>query len=96
MEIRSYARSHLVNAWRRKPSLLEVYEVAALVRVTERTVRRWITDGNLAAVDKGFKGALVPKSSLIDFMCGELPDDDDQDLIEIDDKDDLADKTGRI
>lgn len=80
MEIRSYARSHLVNAWRREPSLLEVYEVAELVRVTERTVRRWITDGNLAAVDKGFKGALVPKSSLIDFMCGILPDEPADDV----------------
>ena len=73
MEIRCYARKHLVNAWRREPALFEVSEVAELARVTERTVRRWISDGNLAAIDKGFKGVLVPKSALIDFMCGETP-----------------------
>lgn len=85
MYIRCYGRKHLINALRREPTLLEVSEVAELNRVTERTVRRWIADGNLAAVDKGFKGVLVPKMALVSFMCGELPEDDDQGDEEADD-----------
>jgi excisionase family DNA binding protein len=74
MDIRCYARKELVNAWRREPALLEVKEAADLARVTTRTVCRWITEGSLAAVDKGFKGVLVPKTALINFMCGQTPE----------------------
>jgi hypothetical protein len=77
--IATYARRELINAWRREPNLLEVAETAALAHVSERSIRRWLADGTLAGVDKGLKGALVPKASLIDFMCGEMPDDDRDD-----------------
>lgn len=75
MMIKIYARRHLVNAWRREPSLLEIWEAAELAHVSERSIKRWLADGTLAGVEKGFRGALIPKASLIDFMCGELPDD---------------------
>ena len=76
MFIARYARRHLVNAWRREPNLLEIREAADLARVSERSIKRWLADGSLAGVDKGFRGALIPKASLIDFMCGEVPDDE--------------------
>ena len=82
MNIRCYARKELINALRRYPPLLEVSETAVLSGVTPRTVRRWIQDGNLAAVDKGLKGTLVPKSALINFMCGEARDGKDNDEAE--------------
>jgi excisionase family DNA binding protein len=75
MFIARYARRELVNAWRREPNLLEVREAAELARVSEKTVYRWLAEGSLAGVDKGFRGALVPKMALISFMCGELPED---------------------
>lgn len=74
MFIATYARRHLVNAWRREPNLLEIHEAAKLAHVSEKSIMRWLACGSLAGVDKGFKGALVPKASLIDFMCGEFPD----------------------
>lgn len=75
MFIATYARRHLVNAWRREPNLLEIHEAAKLAHVSEKSIMRWLACGSLAGVDKGFRGALVPKASLIDFMCGEGPED---------------------
>ncbi|MBK8205174.1 MAG: helix-turn-helix domain-containing protein [Planctomycetes bacterium] len=76
MQILAYARRQLVNAWRREPNLLEIPEAAKLARVSERSIKRWLADGTLAGVDKGFRGALIPKACLIDFMCGEGPPDE--------------------
>jgi excisionase family DNA binding protein len=76
MFIAHYARRELVNAWRREPNLLEVHEAAELARVSEKTIHRWLAEGSLAGVDKGFKGALIPKMALVSFMCGELPEDE--------------------
>lgn len=73
MFIASYARRQLVNAWRREPNLLEVSEAARLAHVSEKSIHRWLADGSLAGVGKGFRGALVPKTSLIDLMCGQRP-----------------------
>ena len=35
------------------PNLLTVFEVAAITRASERTVRRWIADGKLQALYAG-------------------------------------------
>jgi excisionase family DNA binding protein len=75
MFIATYARKHLVNALRREPNLLEVSEAAKLAHVSEKSILRWLANGSLAGVDKGFRGALIPKASLVDFMCGEGPED---------------------
>ena len=51
--------------------MLTVHEVARLVRVTPKTVRRWIRTGRLVAVKAGpFPNSrvLVPASSLVSVL----------------------------
>ena len=76
MAIAVYARRQLQQALRGMPPLLEIFEVADLLNVHERTVRRWLNDGKLAGVDKGGRGYLIPKGALIDFMTGGEPEAD--------------------
>lgn len=54
---------------------LLVREVATLVRRSERTVRRWITNGTLPSVKIGGT-RLVAKIDLHRLLSGESGDDD--------------------
>jgi excisionase family DNA binding protein len=47
--------------------LLTVQEVAKHLKVDEKTVRRWISKGDLAAINLG-KGYRIYKSDLDDFI----------------------------
>jgi excisionase family DNA binding protein len=47
--------------------LLTVQEVAKHLKVDEKTVRRWIIKGDLAAINLG-KGYRIYKSDLDDFI----------------------------
>ena len=47
--------------------LLTVQEVAKHLKVDEKTVRRWITKGDLTAINLG-KGYRIYKSDLDDFI----------------------------
>lgn len=71
MPIVNYARRQALVSLREEPKLLSVREVAELLDVHERTVRRWLASGELAGLEKGGKGYLIPKTALVDFMCGE-------------------------
>lgn len=71
MPIARYARREALTAFRDEPKLLEVWQVAELLGVHERTVRRWLSSGQLAGLEKGGKGYLIPKLALVDFLCGE-------------------------
>lgn len=44
-----------------------VHEVADLLKVNEATVRRWIRDGELRAIDIG-KGWRIADADLVDFF----------------------------
>ncbi|MCC7508386.1 MAG: excisionase family DNA-binding protein [Planctomycetes bacterium] len=73
MPIGRYATTHLEWILHDKTDLLEVWEVADLTNSHERTVRRWIASGKLAALQKTARGFLIPKQALIDFLTGEKP-----------------------
>lgn len=70
MPIARYARREAQYSLRDEPKLMEVRYVADLLKVHERTVRRWLSSGELAGLEKGGKGYLIPKSALIDFLAG--------------------------
>lgn len=76
MPVARYARREALIALRDEPKLLEVWQVAELMGVHERTVRRWLASGQLAGLEKGGKGFLVPKTALVNFMCGEGTEDE--------------------
>lgn len=53
------------------PDFLTVHEVATLLRRSERTIRRYIRDGRLAAVLKGRGGlVLIPRQAVEDLLNG--------------------------
>jgi excisionase family DNA binding protein len=79
MPIASYARRQALVALREEPKLLSVWQVAELLGVHERTVRRWLARGRLEGLNKGGKGFLIPKVALVDFMCDEVQEDDEDD-----------------
>lgn len=73
MPVARYASDHLERILHDKTELLDVWEVAELTNSHERTVRRWIASGKLAALQKTARGFLIPKQALIDFLTGEKP-----------------------
>lgn len=77
MPIARYARREALVALRDEPKLMEVWYVAHLLGVHERTVRRWLRSGQLAGLEKGGKGFLIPKTALVNFLCGEGEDESD-------------------
>lgn len=70
MPIARYATNHLERILRDRPDLLEVSEVADLTASHERTVRRWIASGRLAALQKTARGFLIPQKALVEFLTG--------------------------
>jgi excisionase family DNA binding protein len=79
MPIASYARKQALVALREEPKFLSVWQVAELMGVHERPVRRWLAWGWLEGLNKGGKGFLIPKVALVDFMCDEGRDEGDDD-----------------
>lgn len=63
------ARTELEDALADAPAMLKVKEAAAFGRMHERTVRRALSDGRLAGIRKGARAYLIPKTSLIAFLC---------------------------
>ncbi|SEJ80362.1 DNA binding domain-containing protein, excisionase family [Deinococcus reticulitermitis] len=57
----------LSDQFRNLPKLLKVSEVADFTGTHERTVRRWIRDGRLGAVEHP-NGLRVPRRSLWRFL----------------------------
>ena len=57
----------LNDQYQNMPKLLKVSEVADFTGTHERTVRRWIRDGRLSAVEHP-SGLLVPRRSLWRFL----------------------------
>ncbi|GGK93524.1 helix-turn-helix domain-containing protein [Deinococcus sp. HMF7604] len=57
----------LSNQYQNMPKLLKVSEVADFTGTHERTVRRWIRDGRLSAVEHP-SGLRVPRRSLWRFL----------------------------
>ncbi|WP_043801770.1 helix-turn-helix domain-containing protein [Deinococcus gobiensis] len=62
----------LADQFRNMPTLLKVSEVAEFTSTHERTVRRWIRDGRLGAVEHP-SGLRVPRRALWRFLGLELP-----------------------
>jgi excisionase family DNA binding protein len=75
MPIARYARREAQVVLREKPKLMSVWNVADLLGVHERTVRRWLAKGDLAGLKIGGKGFMIPKPALIDFMCREAEEE---------------------
>jgi excisionase family DNA binding protein len=48
----------------------KVGEVAVMLRISEATVRRWITSGQLAAITPGKRGYRIKKSELDAYLAG--------------------------
>jgi excisionase family DNA binding protein len=71
MPIARIARSEAHNTLRHEPKLMTVTHVAKLLGVHVRTVRRWLETGRLAGLSKGPRSYLIPRTALIDFLCGE-------------------------
>lgn len=71
MPVTRFARKEAIVALRDEPKLMEVWQISELLNVHERTVRRWLASGQLAGLEKGGKGFLIPKIALVDFLCGE-------------------------
>lgn len=57
----------LVQQFKQLPKLLKVSEVAQFTGTHERTVRRWIRDGRLLAIEHP-KGLRVPRRALWRFL----------------------------
>lgn len=57
----------LATQFENLPKLLKVSEVASFTGTHERTVRRWIRDGRLAAVEHP-QGLRVPRRALWRFL----------------------------
>jgi excisionase family DNA binding protein len=68
MPIAEYAIAELRAILRDWPDLLTVQDVANLTDSHERTVRRWLEEGKLAGLRKGYRAFLIPKESLIKFL----------------------------
>ncbi|MDC1142291.1 helix-turn-helix domain-containing protein [Planctomycetota bacterium] len=69
MTISRIARKELEEALAEWPALLRVKEAAEVGRVHERTIRRALSDGRLAATSVGTRTYLIPKAALIAFLC---------------------------
>lgn len=63
------ARDELEEALADEPALLKVKEAAKIARAHERTIRRALADGRLAGIRKSARAYLIPKASLIAFLC---------------------------
>jgi hypothetical protein len=63
------ARNELEEALADAPAMLKVKEAAAFGQMHERTIRRALSDGRLAGVRKSVRAYLIPKASLIAFLC---------------------------
>lgn len=64
------ARKEVEAALSDAPAMMRIKEAAAFARMHERTVRRALSDGRLAGIRKSARAYLVPKASLIAFLCG--------------------------
>jgi excisionase family DNA binding protein len=76
--ITCFAEQELDDLLRDMPDLLDLSYVADFTDVHVRTVRRWIDEGRLAALQRSERSYLVPKSCLRKLLLGIKPEGDDE------------------